>query len=77
MSGCYTLTVTADDYPLVAEMMMIRRMTATTTPMIAIIFMFCHQYFLFRRVACSKSQEAIKTGSTTNNSTTFNWEYIP
>ena len=52
MSGCYTLTVTADDYPLVAEMMMIRRITATTTPMIAIIFMFCHQYFLFRRVAC-------------------------
>merc|ERR1719189_3415576 len=38
-------------YPLVAEMMMIRRMTATTTPMIAIIFMFCHQYFLFSRVA--------------------------
>ena len=38
-------------YPLVAEMMMMRRMTATTTPMIAIIFMFCHQYFLFSRVA--------------------------
>ena len=38
-------------YPLVAEMMMIRRMTATTTPMIAIIFMLCHQYFLFSRVA--------------------------
>jgi len=42
---------TAGGYPLVAEMMMIKRMTATTTPMIAIIFMFCHQYFLLRRVA--------------------------
>ena len=41
-------------YPLVAEMMMMRRMTATTTPMIAIIFMFCHQYFLFSRVAWGK-----------------------
>jgi hypothetical protein len=41
-------------YPLVAEMMMMRRMTATTTPMIPIIFMFCHQYFLLRRVACGQ-----------------------
>ena len=38
-------------YPLVAEMMMMRRMTATTTPMISIIFIFCHQYFLFSLVA--------------------------
>ena len=44
----------AGGYPLVAEMMMIKRMTATTTPMIAIIFMFCHQYFLLRRVAWRK-----------------------
>jgi hypothetical protein len=38
-------------YPLVAETMIMMRMTATTTPMMIIILMFCHQYFRFSRVA--------------------------
>ena len=33
--------------------MMIRMMSAIT-PMIIIIFIFCHQYFLFSFVACEK-----------------------
>jgi hypothetical protein len=38
-------------YPLVAETMIMMRMTATTTPMMIIILMFCHQYFRFSLVA--------------------------
>ena len=36
-------------------MIMIKRMS-TTTPMIIIIFMFCHQYFLFNLVACNHTE---------------------
>ena len=37
--------------PPVADTMMMIKMIKTTTPMIIIIFMFCHQYFLLSLVA--------------------------
>ena len=61
-------------YPLVAEMMMIKRMTATTTPMIPIIFMFCHQYFLLRRVAWRKMSKLLGSfGPVYRQTWVWNW----
>ena len=38
-------------YPLEAQTIIMINKMATMTPMIIIIFMFCHQYFLFSLVA--------------------------
>ena len=41
-------------YPLDAHTMIMSRTTAMTTPMMIINLRFCHQYFLFRRLALTK-----------------------